>query len=103
MIFVRQTFESLGDPSETKHNNFYDADRAAWNLRGAIAEMVSGWKVPDYASKTGPASAVGAWREAERLAGVARDDNGRRTIESPTKYGITAGMYIASFAVEVDG
>lgn len=100
---VSQTFETLGHASESEHTTLESAEAASETLRCEIAEMVSGMETPDSKSKpTGFSHECDAWNRADEIAGVAYDEFGNRTPNSPTRYGIRAGRYIANLAVSIE-
>ncbi len=84
---VRQTFETLGDPSETTHNTRELAEAAAAGLRLEIAEMVAEMATPRVRSEPlGSLDESAAWLAAEGMAGVKYDEGGDRQAGSPATY-----------------
>lgn len=84
---VRQTYETLGDPSASTHDTREDAERAAETLRQEIAAMVATWERSDADRDGGPENV--AWDHADAIS------TGRL-------YGPAAGAYIAEQAVTID-
>lgn len=86
---VRQTYETLGDPSMTTHTTREDAERAAETLRQEIAAMVATWERSGADADTDGGSESEAWAHADAIA------DGRT-------YGAAAASYIAEQAVVIE-
>jgi len=101
-IRIRQRYATLGDPCAEMVETREAAEQVAERLRGEIAEMVAGMKPEfDQGPDLGWADECEAWREAEDIAGIERDEDGHPSDTAQT-YGREAGAYIAERAVEVD-
>lgn len=101
---VRQTFERIGDPCESRHTRKRDAERAAEVLRDDLAKMVAEWETAytRISSPTGFIREIEAWRAAENAINTEYDEDGSRTATSPGKYGLEAGRLIAAAAVTIE-
>ena len=101
---VSNTFETVGIPAAETYRTPEQAEAAAEKMREGIAIMVADWETPDrYSSHAdGWANEIEAWEKAEEIAGVEYDEDGDRTANSPTRYGIEVGRYIAKLCVGIE-
>lgn len=94
---VIQTFETLGGEMAVQCLAWETATGVESRKIGEIAAWVARQPVPEKLSKVGTAEECAAWAEAERIAGVERNEVG--DLVRQCWYGRKAGEFIARKAV----